>query len=152
MRVALNGAYARASRAAGLTVQQAEVLCAAMEPRTMTELAADLRCERSNVSHHFERAAARGLLRRARSDDARETIVELTPEGQRLARRFLGILEDETAELRRTWPGPRERDAARLLDEISDALDSGAQDVALARQHDRMRRRSATTAARGAQR
>src|SRR5713226_3858453 len=89
LRVALEDAFVRASRDLGLTEQQAELLCAAMRPAAVGDLARTLRCDRSNVSRLIDRAGARGLLtRRGDEEDGRVTVVELTPEGEGLARRF----------------------------------------------------------------
>lgn len=126
LRVALDDSYARASRQMGLTPQQAELLCASMIPAAVGELAERLRCDRSNVSRLVDRGSLRGLIRRrAGEEDGRVTFVELTPEGEQLAHRFLAALESETAALRSTWPNPRKRLAAELMDEISDALEAG---------------------------
>jgi hypothetical protein len=48
LRVALEDAFQRASRELGLTAQQAELLCAAMRPAAVGDLAHTLRCDRSN--------------------------------------------------------------------------------------------------------
>jgi DNA-binding MarR family transcriptional regulator len=125
LRVALEDAFQRASRELGLTAQQAELLCAAMRPRAVGDLAHALRCDRSNVSRLVDRASTRGLLvRRAGEADGRVTLVELTAEGERLARRFLAALEAQTATLRADWPATRQQTAVELLNEIADALDA----------------------------
>ncbi len=124
LRVALDDAFLRASRELDLTPQQAELLCAALSPRPIGELAAVLRCDRSNVSRLVDRASARKWLNRAGGDgDGRVALVALTPEGRRLAQRFLARLESETETLRSSWSAKRERTAVELLDEISTALD-----------------------------
>ena len=64
LRVALDAAYTDASREMGLTAQQAELLCAALRPTAIGDLAEVLRCDRSNVSRLVDRAASRGLVRR----------------------------------------------------------------------------------------
>lgn len=128
LRVALEDAYLRASREVGLTAQQAELLCAAMSPAAVGHLAEVLRCDRSNVSRLVDRASAHGHLRRRGGEqDGRVTVIELTPDGERLALRFLSALEAQTAELRGGWPTQRERLTVELLNEISDALDAGRQ-------------------------
>ena len=124
LRVALEHAYLRASRELGLTPQQAELLCSAMSPASVGELAVLLRCDRSNVSRLVDRVSMRGLIKRhGGEDDGRVTIVELTTEGERLARRFLTALESQTKDLRTEWPPEREQLAVELLDGISTALD-----------------------------
>jgi DNA-binding MarR family transcriptional regulator len=128
LRVALEDAFQRASRELGLTAQQAELLCAALRPAAIGDLARVLRCDRSNVSRLVDRASTRGLLRRtAEEDDGRVTLVELTAEGERLARRFIAALEVQTEALRASWPDTRQRTAVGMLNEIADALDAPAE-------------------------
>lgn len=127
LRVALDDTYLRASRALGLTPQQAELLCAAMTPTAIGVLAEALRCDRSNVSRLVDRASTRGwLLRAAGEEDGRLTVVELTAHGRRIALQFLALLESQTAQLRAEWPEDRKRFAADALNEISDALEAKA--------------------------
>jgi DNA-binding MarR family transcriptional regulator len=127
LRVALEDAYLRASRDLGLTAQQAELLCAALRPAAVGDLARALRCDRSNVSRLVDRASTRGLLkRRAGEADGRVTVVELTAEGERLARRFIAALEAQTEALRAAWPDARQQGAVEVLNEIADALDAPA--------------------------
>jgi DNA-binding MarR family transcriptional regulator len=125
LRVALEDAFQRASRELGLTAQQAELLCAAMHPAAVGDLARALRCDRSNVSRLVDRASTRGLVtRRAGELDGRVTLIELTAEGERLARRFLRTLEAQTEALRADWPATRQQTAVELLNQIADALDA----------------------------
>jgi DNA-binding MarR family transcriptional regulator len=125
LRVTLEDSYARASRELGLTPQQAELLCAAMSPAAVGALAQTLRCDRSNVSRLVDRGSLRGLLRRrGGEEDGRVTLVELTPEGERLARRFLAVLESQSEALRSGWPRARKQLATEVLNEISDALEA----------------------------
>jgi DNA-binding MarR family transcriptional regulator len=127
LRVALQDAFLQASRTLGLTAQQAELLCAAMAPAAVGDLARVLRCDRSNVSHLVERAAARGLVnRRTGDEDGRVTVVGLTAEGERLAQRFIAELEAQTRPLCARWPDERRQLAVELLNELSDALDTAA--------------------------
>jgi DNA-binding MarR family transcriptional regulator len=134
LRVALDDAFLQASRTLGLTAQQAELLCAAMAPAAVGDLARALRCDRSNVSHLVDRAAARGLVdRRAGDGDGRVTVVALTAEGERLARRFIAELEAQTGPLRARWPAGREQLAVELLNEIADTLDEAAGQARAAR-------------------
>jgi DNA-binding MarR family transcriptional regulator len=124
LRVALDDAFLRASREHGLTPQQAELLCATLQPTAVGALAGALRCDQSNVTRLVDRASGRGLLRR-RSDtaDGRVTLVELSPRGRRLAERFIATLEAQLAGLLARWPEARQRDVAAALIEIADALD-----------------------------
>jgi DNA-binding MarR family transcriptional regulator len=128
LRVALEGAYTQAGREVGLTAQQAELLCAAIRPAAVGDIAEQLRCDRSNVSRLVDRAHARGLVaRRKGEDDARVRVIELTPEGERLAREFIAALESQTEVLRADWSSEREDLATGLLHEISEALDASRQ-------------------------
>jgi DNA-binding MarR family transcriptional regulator len=134
LRVALDDAFLQASRTLGLTPQQADLLCAAMAPAAVGDLAQALRWDRSNVSHLVDRAAARGLVnRRVGEEDGRVTLVTLTPEGERLAQRFIAELEAQTQPLRARWPAQRQRLAVELLNEISDTLDDAARQARAAR-------------------
>ena len=75
----------------------------------------------------LDRASSRGLVMRHADDgDGRVTLVQLTPEGEQLARRFLARLEAQTEKLRAVWPAARQRSAVKLLSEISDELDGRA--------------------------
>ncbi|PZR97038.1 MAG: hypothetical protein DLM67_08865 [Candidatus Nephthysia bennettiae] len=125
LRVALEDAFLRASRTVGLTPQQAELLCAAVTPSAVKELADALRCDRSNVTRLVDRASAHGYLsRRGEEEDGRVTVVELTPQGERLAKRFLEVLEAQTEALRAAWSANRAAVAVEVLNEISDSLDA----------------------------
>ena len=127
LRVALNDTFVQASREFGLTAQQAELLCAAMRPAAVGELAHALRWERSNVSHLADRAAARGLVRRRGDEaDGRVKVIELTPEGQRLAERFIKRLESVTQRLLRSWSARDQRTAVEILTTLAETLESGA--------------------------
>ena len=124
LRVALEDSYLRASRAHGVTAPQAELLCAAMQPAAVGRLAETLRCDRTNVTHLVDRAVQRGWIER-RSDerDGRSSVIALTSDGEQLARRFIGSLEDQLEPLLERWPGGRQRDSAAMLNEIADELD-----------------------------
>ena len=128
LRVALEDAYTQAGHQVGITAQQAELLCAALRPASVGDIAVRLRCDRSNVTRLVDRALARGLvIRREGEDDARVRVVELTPEGETLAKTFFAVLESKTAVLRAEWPSGRQELAAGLLDDISEALDASSQ-------------------------
>lgn len=128
LRVALDDAFQRASRDLGLTSQQAELLCAAMRPAAVGDLAVALRCDRSNVTRLVDRAAAHDLVRRHPGDDRRVSMIELTPKGERLAQTFITALEEQTAALRATWSSGRKEQAVEILDDISNALDASRTD------------------------
>jgi DNA-binding MarR family transcriptional regulator len=127
LRVALEDAYTQASRGLGLTAQQAELLCAALRPAAVGDLARVLRCDRSNISRLVDRAAAHDLLRRrCVEEDGRVTMIELTPTGRRLAERFLERLESQIQTILAEWTDQRRRTATGILNEIADALDEAA--------------------------
>lgn len=127
LRVALEDAYTRASRDLGLTAQQAELLCAAVDPVPVGELAERLRCDRSNVSRLVDRASRRGLLqRRGTDDDARVSLIELTPSGRLLAQRFITSLERSLDPLLADWSTARQHTAITLMNEIADSLQATA--------------------------
>lgn len=122
---AVDEAYTQASRELGLTSQQAQLLCAAMEPAAVSDLAHVLHCDRSNVSRLVERAADRGLVARHRGSNAdkRVTVVELTSEGQRHAQQFIEILNARLEPLFADWSSSRVKTAAEILDTLAAALE-----------------------------
>jgi DNA-binding MarR family transcriptional regulator len=124
LRVALEHSYLEAGRGLGLTPPQAELLCAAMQPTAVGRLARTLRCDRTNVTHHVDRAVQRGWVER-RSDerDRRTSMIALTPEGEQLARRFIATLEAQLVPLLGGWSDRRQTQGAAMLREIANALD-----------------------------
>jgi DNA-binding MarR family transcriptional regulator len=140
LAVAVDAAYARASRELDLTSQQAQLLCAlglatgadgrpvvANRPTPIGRLATELHCDQSNATRLVDRAAKRGLLRRrpGADSDGRVTLVELTDEGQRQLDRFLAILLQQAIDpLFSDWP-PRRQDAAlEVLNSLADTLEN----------------------------
>lgn len=148
LRVALDDAYTRASREVGLSPVYAELLCAAMAPASVSLLAQGLRCDRTNVTRLVDRASAQGWVERAVDpSDRRRSMITLTPEGQRVARRFISTLESQLADLLATWDEDRKRDAvaditaiARELDRVSPAETQPPSSLALAPARRRTRR------------
>lgn len=129
LRTALNASFTDASRTLELTPQQAELLCAALQPRPIGDLARMLHCDRSNVSRMVDRAMARGLLERhAERHDGRVSMIALSPTGQQLATEFIATLASLTAPLLQTWSEQRRLDTAETLDELSSALEATACD------------------------
>jgi DNA-binding MarR family transcriptional regulator len=125
LRIALNDSFTDASHSLGLTPQQAELLCWAMRPRAVGELAQLLHCDRSNVSRMVDRAGARGLLaRRAERRDGRVSMIELTPTGQRVAEEFIAKLESLTAPLLDSWSVEQRLAAAQTLNALAETLES----------------------------
>lgn len=93
-----------------------------MRPAAIGELAEVLRCDRSNVSQLVDRAASRGLLyRRAEEADGRETVIELTPGGQRLAKRFIKTLESKLEPLLAGWSVKRRHATIETLTILAEA-------------------------------
>jgi DNA-binding MarR family transcriptional regulator len=124
LRVALEDAFRRAARGHGLTPAQAELLCAAMAPIPVGGLARTLRCDRTNVTHLVARAAKQGWLERHRdARDRRSMLIALTPEGARLAERFIATLENQLRALLASWSPQRQQTAINLITEIATALD-----------------------------
>lgn len=127
LRVAIDASYEAASRELGLTPQQAELLCEAMAPAAVGDLAEALHCDRSNISHLVDRVSARGLVRRGRAaHDGRVSVVELTPAGERLARSFIASLEAQLEPLLAHWTRARQREVAASLSELAAALEAAA--------------------------
>lgn len=125
LRVALNNSFSRTSRELDLTPQQAELLCYSFRPRSVSELAGLLECDRSNVSHLVDRAAARDLLaRRPDEDDGRVSRITLTENGHAIASDFIRRLESLTSELRAGWTPEQMRTVAALLTEIAETLEA----------------------------
>lgn len=129
LRVALDDAFRRAGREHGLTPAQAELLCAAMVPTPVGRLAETLRCDRTNVTHLVTRAHKNGWFERRRDEgDRRSSVIALTPEGTRLAKRFLATLEGRLQPLLATWSPERRQVAGELIAEIATALDDPPED------------------------
>ena len=126
LRVALEDAYARASRQVGIPPAYAELLCAAIAPVPVGRLANDLRCDRTNITHLVDRAAEQGWVERLSDErDRRRSLITLTPTGERLARRFILTLETQLADLLAGWDERRQGRAITDITAIADALDRG---------------------------
>jgi DNA-binding MarR family transcriptional regulator len=136
LRVAMDAAYIETSRELGLTPQQAELLCAAMRPDTLGDLARALHREHSNVSRLVDRAASRGLLdRRAEETDGRLSVIELTPEGRQLAQRFIKTLASKTEPLTAGWSAKRQQTAVQTLIALAKTLEASTGHTASATEH-----------------
>jgi DNA-binding MarR family transcriptional regulator len=126
LMMGVGDAYAQASREVGLTAQQAQLLCAAQRPAPIGEIAAFLRCDPSNVSHLVDRADRRGLLQRSRAEtDGRVKLVELSPDGEQVVRRFIEILGSRFNALLTDWPEQRREEAHAILHALAEALERG---------------------------
>jgi DNA-binding MarR family transcriptional regulator len=117
LMLAMEALYTRESRKAGLTSQQAQLLCtAARRQAALGEIADVLRCDRSNVSRLLDRISARGLAYRRHADrDGRVAVVELTDDGKALVDRFEKNLEARLAALVAGWPSAQVDHAAGTL-------------------------------------
>lgn len=124
LMMAVDDAYTQVSREVGLTAQQAQLLCAAQRPAPVGDIAAFLRCDRSNVSHLVDRVAGRGLLqRRATEADGRVKLVELSPDGQVLVQRFVTTLGSRFEALLAEWPEARRVEARATLHALAETLE-----------------------------
>ena len=124
LRVALQDSYLQVARQVGLTAPQAELLCAALQPAAVGRLAEILRCDRTNITHLVERAAARRWVDRVVDEqDRRSTLITLTADGERLAREFISRLEAQLQPLLDTWSDHRQRTTAALLHNLANELD-----------------------------
>jgi DNA-binding MarR family transcriptional regulator len=124
LMLAMEAVYTRESRAAGLTAQQAQLLCtAARREAGLGEIADVLRCDRSNVSRLMDRISERGLAYRENSDeDGRVAVVRLSEDGAALVDRFEASLGARLTELVGQWPLARQRTVADALSALVDAL------------------------------
>ncbi|KOV97556.1 MarR family transcriptional regulator [Streptomyces sp. NRRL B-1140] len=86
----VDGVYAEAGRAYGLTPQQGKLLCVLLErPYGMSELGETLGLAKSSLTGLVDRTVRRGLVRReADPRDGRAVRVGLTDEGTALAGKF----------------------------------------------------------------
>lgn len=126
LMMAVDDAYTQVSREVGLTAQQAQLLCAAQRPAPVGDIAAFLRCDRSNVSHLVDRAAGRGLLqRRATESDGRVKLVELSRDGHDLVQRFVSTLGSRFEALLADWPDDRRDEARATLHALAETLEHG---------------------------
>lgn len=92
------------------------------EPKPMSELAAALRCDNSNVTGIVDRLEERGLVkRRAAEHDRRVKLIELTEEGQRVRRE----IERRITEPPQAIADLPEADQIALRDILRRALEPG---------------------------
>lgn len=134
LMLAMEALYTRESRKAGLTSQQAQLLCtAARRQAALGEIANVLRCDRSNVSRLLDRISTRGLAYRGHADrDGRVAVIKLTDEGRAVVDRFESNLEARLRELVADWPGAQVDQAAGTLSRLIGAIfaDMDAEDQA----------------------
>ncbi|HVO52855.1 MAG TPA: MarR family transcriptional regulator [Solirubrobacterales bacterium] len=83
------------ARDLGLSPASLSAVVRLAEPRTMGEIAEQLRCDPSNVTGIADALEARGLARRRPSEaDRRVKALELTAKGEKLRGRALGELSE----------------------------------------------------------
>jgi DNA-binding MarR family transcriptional regulator len=98
---------------------------------TMAELAGFLRLDRSSVSGLIDRAERRELVaRRASTEDARVTIVDLAPAGAELGRQVATAVNARIEELMTSVPAAERARFLRLADTIVTADQSSTGQVA----------------------
>jgi len=124
LMLSMEALYTRQSRKAGLTAQQARLLCSAARRRAgLGEIADALHCDRSNVSRLLDRVTRRGLAYRAPdSRDGRVSVLELSPDGQALVSSFEADLAARLGRLIADWPAKKRRAAAATLAALIDAI------------------------------
>jgi DNA-binding MarR family transcriptional regulator len=117
LMLSMEALYTRQSRKAGLTAQQARLLCSAARRRAgLGEIAEALHCDRSNVSRLLDRVTQRGLAYRAPdSRDRRVSVLLLSPDGQALVASFEADLADRLGALIADWPAKKRQAAAGTL-------------------------------------
>jgi DNA-binding MarR family transcriptional regulator len=123
----VEGIRATASRALGLTPQQAQLLTS-VAPGALThgELATRLHCDKTNVTGLVDRLERRALVHR-RSDpaDRRVTQVSLTDDGAELVGRFREAVTAAVNGRLDAWPAQRRRQLATLARGAVDAVTGG---------------------------
>jgi len=124
LMLSMEALYNRQSRKAGLTAQQAQLLCtAARRTAGLGEIAEVLHCDRSNVSRLLDRVTHRGLANRAPdSRDGRVSVLQLSPDGQAVVNRFEADLATRLGHLTVDWPARKRQAAASVLAGLIDAI------------------------------
>ena len=122
----IDGLFSAVSREAGLTPQQAQLLCFTQHLRpSFTELATLLHCDKTNVTGLVDRLQRRDLLtRQPDPHDRRMTRVHLTAEGDGLTTRFQQAINTAVSARFSSWPSPRRDDLIRSLSGATSALRS----------------------------
>lgn len=103
-----------------LTAQQARCLLFLIEPRPMSELAAHLHCDASNVTGIADRLAERDLVERVPGRDRRVRLLSLTDAGRGLRERLATDLAHRSLVSTRLDEADRAQ-LVRLLDKVLDA-------------------------------
>jgi DNA-binding MarR family transcriptional regulator len=116
--------YGRQSRKAGLTAQQARLLCTAARRKAgLGEIAEALHCDRSNVSRLLDRVTHRGLAYRASDTrDGRVSVLQLSADGQAVVTSFEADLAARLGRLMADWPARKRQAAAGTLTALIGAI------------------------------
>jgi DNA-binding MarR family transcriptional regulator len=124
LMLSMEALYSRQSRKAGLTAQQAQLLCTAARRKAgLGEIAEVLRCDRSNVSRLLDRVSHRGLAYRGPdSRDGRVSVLQLSPDGQAVVHSFEADLAARLGRLIADWPAKKRDAAAGTLAALIDAI------------------------------
>jgi len=124
LMLSMEALYNQQSRKAGLTAQQAQLLCiAARRKAGLGEIAEVLHCDRSNVSRLLDRVTRRGLAHRAADTrDGRVSVLELSPGGQAIVNSFEKELATRLSHLIAAWPARKRQAAASTLAALIDAI------------------------------
>lgn len=124
LMLSMEALYGRQSRKAGLTAQQARLLCTAARRKAgLGEIAEVLHCDRSNVSRLLDRVTRRGLAHRAADTrDGRVSVLELSPDGQAIVNGFEADLAARLGHLIADWPDRKRQAAAGTLTALIDAI------------------------------
>jgi DNA-binding MarR family transcriptional regulator len=139
LMLSMEALYNRQSRKAGLTAQQAQLLCAAARRKAgLGEIAEVLHCDRSNVSRLLDRVTDRGLAYRAPdSRDGRVSVLQLSRDGQAAVTSFEAGLAARLGRLTAAWPARKRQAAASAVTALIDAIqrdlaeeDQAGQDLA----------------------
>jgi DNA-binding MarR family transcriptional regulator len=124
LMLSMEALYNQQSRKAGLTAQQAQLLCTAARRKAgLGEIADALHCDRSNVSRLLDRVTRRGLAHRAPdSRDGRVFVLQLSPDGQAVVNGFEADLAARLGHLIADWPAKKRQAAASTLAGLIDAI------------------------------
>ena len=148
LMLSMEALYSRQSRKAGLTAQQAQLLCTAARRKAgLGEIAEVLHCDRSNVSRLLDRVTHRGLAYRAPdSRDGRVSVLQLSPDGQAVVNSFEADLAARLGRLIQDWPARKRQAAAGALAGLIDAIQSDLAEEDTAAAEDRTDDGGATAA------
>ncbi len=124
LMLSMEALYNQQSRKAGLTAQQAQLLCTAARRKAgLGEIADALHCDRSNVSRLLDRVTRRGLAHRAPdSRDGRVFVLQLSPDGQAVVNGFEADLAARLGHLIADWPAKKRQETANTLGGLIDAI------------------------------